>query len=937
MTPLRPSFAPRHRWAALFSVLLLVATFFTLVKAPSAFAAAPSAPGTWEHTTPLPDGRECGGAVQIGTKLYVFGGHTGANTSNSVNTLRIYDEVTKQWTDGAPMPEARAHFGFAYSRFEGLIYVVGGETEGAYKNATMFYNPSQNKWVTLAAPSYFPKPWHSMDLVIDNSGNIFSFGGTAAGDVHSNSIYKWTKGSPEGGVSGAWSPEATTMRTDSVNGQVRGYAAVERPCSDSTTLAACGDTIYAMGGLTKTPVAYSTNMEAYSITGSGATAHIGAVTAKAPMPTGTRLLYNGTMNGFIYAVGGWTDADPSVTTTALFDYTNNRWVAGPSLNVGRHGAMVGTNYKNHMYAVGGIDGLESGTVNLLSSVEYFDLQNLTATVATSLVNDTSTPGVLNWNSTTPEGVKYTWTVTNNDPRYTSTVGIPSPTAPAGMTCGAVAGPTSIPAGGTVTLSLTCTPSSISYYNMGSAVEVPAMNYTVSGVMNGATYTASTTTATMPKETLTVAGKSSLTAAVGTPDYGTAAVGTAGDQVVYTVSFLNQGTNSLKSVTPESALFSAHPETTMTVVSGDPTNLVPGASVTYRVTLTLTADEAKTNPLSTTVYVSAAPVYCEGSCGARGVATAKSVTLATEAGSITVATPTFVITTDAPTTGLSAGDTGYWSTTVTNNGTAPLTVTQVTDGAGRTYSGTPGNLPPGATSTVFTSPPITLMAADAGTATYSETITATAVPTGCSTSCSPTTASATGSSPLTVYNSSVGVTSAGVITTDNLTAGKVDLNDRVTVTVAVKNTGTAPLSALVVKSSAGTYTCAATTLAVDASTTCTLVTTATAAELQDASFTEAPTVTYTPAYGGSAGSIAAPVVTLPGVTAVRGITITLTSDTASPLYRGTLVSFTYEVKNTGTITLTNLRVTTTTGIIPTCPTTTLAPGAATTCSASQTIS
>ncbi len=103
----------------------------------------------------------------------MFGGCTGSGSGTVTNEVDIYDRTTDTWTEGAPMPTARAAFYGIGIKGDG-IYVMGGiDASGAQSPANEVYNIAQNSWST-ATP--MPDPRAEMG-VASHGGRIYTVGG----------------------------------------------------------------------------------------------------------------------------------------------------------------------------------------------------------------------------------------------------------------------------------------------------------------------------------------------------------------------------------------------------------------------------------------------------------------------------------------------------------------------------------------------------------------------------------------------------------------------------------------------------------------------------------------------------------------------------------------------------------------------------------------
>ena len=160
---------------------------------------------------------------------------------------------------------------------------------------------------------------------------------------------------------------------------------------------------------------------------------------------------------------------------------------------------------------------------------------------------------------------------------------------------------------------------------------------------------------------------------------------------------------------------------------------------------------------------------------------------------------------------------------------------------------------------------------------------------------------------------------------------------VTYSYKVTNSGNVSLTAVRVTdpmSGLSAVTCPSTTLAAQASQTCTATYTTTQADVDRGSINNTGTATGTPPSGPALtrqSSVTIPATTNPGITLVKSASITGFS---AP---GTLVTYSYKVTNSGNLTLHSVGVTDPmSGLtVVNCPTTTLAPGISETCTATYT--
>jgi N-acetylneuraminic acid mutarotase len=120
--------------------------------------------------------------------------------------------------------------------------------------------------------------------------------------------------------------------------------------------------IYAIGGLTGSSLSYqATNaLEAYNPT-------TNQWTAETPMPTARSLLAAASVNGLIFAVGGFG----YLNTVEAYDPPTNTWKTMAPMPTGRQGLSAGV-INGILYAVGGSNGN-----GLVGTVEAYDLSSNT--------------------------------------------------------------------------------------------------------------------------------------------------------------------------------------------------------------------------------------------------------------------------------------------------------------------------------------------------------------------------------------------------------------------------------------------------------------------------------------------------------------------------------------------------------------------------------
>ena len=367
-----------------------------------------------------------------------------------------------------------------------------------------------------------------------------------------------------------------------------------------------------------------------------------------------------------------------------------------------------------------------------------------------------------------------------------------------------------------------------------------------------------------------------------------------------------------------------------MISCPATTLAPGAQTTCTATYTVTQADVNAGAVTNTATATGTPPI------GPAVTSPPSTAVVTSPSGPAL---TMVKSVD-PTSVGTAGDTVAYSFVVTNTGNVDLTGITVTDTT-FTGTGTPPviscpvtTLAPGAQTTCTATYTVTQADVNAGAVTNTATATGTP-PTGPAVSSPPSTAVLTipAVSSLTMVKS-VDPTSIG-------TAGDV-----VTYSFVVTNTGNVDLTGITVTDTTFTGTgtppvisCPVSTLAAGATTTCTATYTMTQADVNAGAVTNTATATGTPPTG--------PAVISPPSTAVvtippgPALTVVKSVDPTSAGAAGDVVTYSFVVTNTGNVDLTGITVTDTfmgTGTPPviSCPVTTLAPGAATTCTATYTV-
>ena len=148
----------------------------------------PGAGAMWVNRSPMPSTRFGHASATVNGIIYVLGGKTNGNAV--LNTHESYNPSTDMWSNQlAVLPRAR--YGHAAVPLNGLIYVVGGETAGAVPVAEVdIYNPATNVWTVgpvLPTPRSFGSGglMKNIGAVAGQHNGILYAGGRTAGGVAS--------------------------------------------------------------------------------------------------------------------------------------------------------------------------------------------------------------------------------------------------------------------------------------------------------------------------------------------------------------------------------------------------------------------------------------------------------------------------------------------------------------------------------------------------------------------------------------------------------------------------------------------------------------------------------------------------------------------------------------------------------------------------------
>ena len=280
-----------------------------------------------------------------------------------------------------------------------------------------------------------------------------------------------------------------------------------------------------------------------------------------------------------------------------------------------------------------------------------------------------------------------------------------------------------------------------------------------------------------------------------------------------------------------------------------------------------------------------------------------------------------------------GDKIAWSFLVKNTGTVTVTTTAISDAKAGATTCPVTTLAPGASTTCTATTAYTITQADVDAGVVNNTATATAKSPSGATVTSPTSSTST---PVNQVSSLLLTKSAAV--TDVNGDGKTNLGDKIAWSFLVKNTGTVTVTTTAISDAkAGATTCPVTTLAPGASTTCTATTayTITQADVDNGVVSNTATATAkNPAnvtVTSNTSQTDTPVNQAPALQLTKSAAVTdVNGDGKTNL--GDKITWSFLVKNTGTVSLNTLAISDAKAGATTCPVTTLAPGASTTCTA-----
>jgi hypothetical protein len=188
--------APRASAAALntYQGILLVGGASTSGTTPTSSYLLDALSNTWGTATSIDQGRAglgLGETFRSSSKytsdIFVYGG---AAQSQPTNTVLNYSPVSDEDTAAPPMATARSSFAYAADPATGDLYAIGGlgSSSAALASAER-YDPSTDSWTPIAP---LPAAVYAAAGASDGAGHIFVFGGDNAAGTPLSTVYRYT-------------------------------------------------------------------------------------------------------------------------------------------------------------------------------------------------------------------------------------------------------------------------------------------------------------------------------------------------------------------------------------------------------------------------------------------------------------------------------------------------------------------------------------------------------------------------------------------------------------------------------------------------------------------------------------------------------------------------------------------------------------------------
>ncbi|MDH5751621.1 MAG: hypothetical protein OEZ59_04320, partial [Deltaproteobacteria bacterium] len=280
-------------------------------------SATPLAPtqgeGGWNQgLTPMPTGRYAASSATVDGKIYIIGGTS--DGYNSLSVVERYDPRTDSWATMAPKPHPNRG-GHRAAVVDGMIYVMGGGW-GSYTGLMERYDPATDTWQTMP-----PMPTaRSFFAAVAVNGRIYAMGGYNGTYLRTTEIFD---------------PASNTWTTGPIlPGSAYGLAACVHQAR-----------IYIMGGVS------GSNMSSSSLAVLDTTS--GQWRTLAPMFESANCMTCQTLNGKIYAFGGWRGGYlENEQDTMVYDPGSNAWSLAAPLPTFRASAESGL-VDGVIYVIGG--------------------------------------------------------------------------------------------------------------------------------------------------------------------------------------------------------------------------------------------------------------------------------------------------------------------------------------------------------------------------------------------------------------------------------------------------------------------------------------------------------------------------------------------------------------------------------------------------------
>ncbi|MDP5202289.1 DUF1573 domain-containing protein, partial [Flavobacterium sp. DG2-3] len=548
--------------------------------------------------------------------------------------------------------------------------------------------------------------------------------------------------------------------------------------------------------------------------------------------------------------------------------------------------------------------------------------NLTQSPAIAVVKTAAVGGT----GSVGDQITYTFDVTNTGNVTLSNVVIDD--AKTGSTALAVSPSTIAPGGtGTITATYTITQADL---NAGSVTN----SATATGTAPNASTVSDTsgTALTNDDDTVTNLTQSPSIAVVKTASVG--GTGAVGDQITYTFDVTNTGNVTLSNVVIDDA------KTGSTALAVSPSTIVPGASGSITATYTITQADLNTGSVSNTATATGTAPDTTTVTDTSG--TAQNNDTPTE--TTLTQSPAIAVVKTASVGGTGAvGDQITYTFDVTNTGNVTLSNVVIDDAktASAALAVSPSTIAPGGTGTITATYTITQTDLNAGSVTNSATATGTA----------PNAATVSDTSGTAVTNDDDTVTNltqspAIAVVKTAAVGGTGAVGDQITYTFDVTNTGNVTLSNVVIDDAKTGSTALAvnpSTIAPGASGSITATYTITQADLNAGSVTNSATGTGTAPNAATVSDTSGTALandddTVTNLTQSPAIAVVKTASVGGTGAVGDQITYTFDVTNTGNVTLTNVVIddaktgSTALAVSPS----TIAPGASGTITATYTI-